>query len=915
MNLSLSPKPTDTAHVPSYSLFAQLLAGERLTLRIDPSLKTAAFSPSTRVLMLPSWSGFSNESWLLFIAHEVGHALFTPADGITTHPEFLRLSNAHGFVVVRNVLNVFEDIRIERLVRTKYRGLAGVFGRGYHSLLTQKFFGFDTTDLSDAVWAQKSVLDRINIYAKVGTLVRRSLSTSQEIAWFNRGLTADTFEEMLTLTEEVILALNEEQKKQLQQDQTGQPSQSNQPSQKNLPMDSQPSQDAQDSSSSPNGQPSQDGQPSQEAQDGQPSQSNQPSQDGQPSQDAQEAQDGQPSQDAQPSKDAQDGSATANGQSSNPQPVEGQAFGSDPFAIPSQQSAEQALNKAVRNSQFNAAQDMILPVDTKYLHYNDVTVEEVLAEWKAPADIRAAFHQAILSQRREQSPILASMIASFRANQSAWLARRVQVSRTGAIDTGKLAQYKLTEDLFLRRRSLPEAQNHGFVIHVDWSGSMDTKLATVLWQVLHLIWFAESIKVPVSVFGFSDAGSDSPSLIERKKLDTDLRWSRRGNGRLLELYRSNASATIKQEAQTFLFALAMRWSGQMGAAQGSMSRSYASEATMPRSMRGIAAQLQPLLEAKPVQELNDTFHHPYVNLGGTPLYHALFASIDTVRKFRQTHRIEQCISVWLTDGGDTDSLNTSNNEIVAEGGASRLPSHQYHVPREGHFGDESSLVARLIDPRSGRTFVHRSGHALATLFEIHRALTGATVVCVDITSSPMESLRRLLSKTDLKVVANLLGADFDYQARRYSRRQGRTIAPKVIVQTRKRVVMPTTSQGDFSSTGLLLVTRKQYPEIGCDAYLVSHPDWWLNSEVGTKSATRGAADVLRRSNSTFDVEEDDMAEPMTAAERAEARDEEARRAPVRLNAALLEQHATVAMRRFTAVLVPYMAAGRDDASV
>jgi len=410
------------------------------------------------------------------------------------------------------------------------------------------------------------------------------------------------------------------------------------------------------------------------------------------------------------------------------------------------------------------------------------------------------------------------------------------------------------------------------------------------------------------VFGFSDAGSDSPSLIERKKLDTDLRWSRRGNGRLLELYRSNASATIKQEAQTFLFALAMRWSGQMGAAQGSMSRSYASEATMPRSMRGIAAQLQPLLEAKPVTELHDTFHHPYVNLGGTPLYHALFASIDTVRKFRQTHRIEQCISVWLTDGGDTDSLNTTNNEIVAEG-ASRLPSHQYH-PREGHFGDESSLVARLIDPRSGRTFVHRSGHALATLFEIHRALTGATVVCVDITSSPMESLRRLLSKTDLKVVANLLGADFEYQARRFSRRRGVNIAPKVIVQTRKRVVMPTTSQGDFSSTGLLLVTRKQYPEIGCDAYLVSHPDWWLNSEVGTKSATRGAADVLRRSNSMFEDEED-----MTAAERAEARDEEARRAPVRLNAALLEQHATVAMRRFTAVLVPYMAAGRDDASV
>lgn len=906
MNLSLSPKPTATAHVPSYSLFAQLLAGERLTVRVDANLKTAAFSPDSRVLMLPSWSGFSNESWLLFIAHEVGHALYTPADSLTTHPEWLRLTKAHGLAVVKNVINVFEDIRIERLVRNKYRGLSGVFGRGYHSLLSQKFFGFEAAELSDAVWANKQVLDRINLYAKVGTLVRRSLSTSQEIAWYNRALKADTFEEVLTLVEEVILALTEEQKKNLKQEQAGQQSKSNQPSQKNLPLDGQPSNSPQDASQ--NGQ-SQDDQSSSESQndaaDGSPAQNGQPSQSDQSAQESKESQNGQSSSESQNDKsstDSKDSSPSQNGQSSSNQPTEGQDFGSDPFAIPSQESATAAMYTAAIAGRSRT--DVILPVDTKYLHYNDITVEEMLAEWKAPTDIRAALHQAVLSQRREQSPILASMIASFRANQSAWLARRVQVSRTGAIDTSKLAQYKLTEDLFLRRRSLPEAQNHGFVIHVDWSGSMDGKLATVLWQVLHLIWFAESIKVPVSVYGFSNSGNATPAFLAHRLLVATPGY-RRGDGRLLELYRSNTSAAIKQEAQTFLFALALRFAG-FGPAVRSWTTNTEPLATAPRSMRAVATKLIPIVEAKTDEEQRATFFHPYVSLGGTPLYHALFASIDTVRKFRQTHRIEQCISVWLTDGHDTDALNTVDGTIIPTAAPS-MRGDRYGI---GQFGTDS-FAARLIDPRSGRAFVVETGRTLATMFDVHRALTGATVVCVDITSTPMDSLRRVLSKTELSIAANLLGDE--YANTWCSRRRGGRIKAKVIVQTRKRVVMPTSGDGDFSSTGLLLVTRKQYPRIGCDAYLVSHPDWWVNSEVGTKSIKTAAADVLSRSNSSFDPE-DDADETLTEDEmRQWAIDE--RRTPVRLNAALLEQHATVAMRRFAAILVPYMAVGRDDASV
>ena len=537
------------SHVPSYSLFAQLLASERLRVTVDRRAKTASFSPEARILTLPSWSNFDNDAWLLFIAHEVGHALFTPADSFTRE-SFTSLATKYGHNAVLGVANVFEDVRIERLVREKYRGLAGTFSRGYHSLMNREFFGFTSQTIVPA-WASKTVLDRINIYAKVGGLLRLSLTEAQEIAWYNRALRAETFDDVMVLVAEVMSQLTEQQRQQAAQAaQNNQPSQgsqgnasqSSQPAQ-SQPTQGQPSQDGQPQpSQEQNGEPSQDAAPSNESQDGQPQssqeQNGEPSQDGQPSQSSQE-QNAQPSQGGQPSQE--------------PQSAQG-----DPFSIASQQAADQSLRNSIDRTNENST--VVLPMSTAHLHYNDRSVEDMLAAWKATPNEREIFRQIVHQQRREQSSILASMIAAFRANQAAWQSRRVQVSRSGVIDTVKLSQYKLTEDLFLRRRSLPEAQNHGFVLHVDWSGSMEGKMSVVLWQVLHLIWFAESIKVPVSVYAFSNSGNDTTKASEYRKLCYE-QYQHPEKGRLLELYRSNAPASVKQEAQAFLLALAVRFSG------------------------------------------------------------------------------------------------------------------------------------------------------------------------------------------------------------------------------------------------------------------------------------------------------------------------------------------------------------------
>ena len=60
------------------SQLAKLLATEDLIVE-NKKVETAQFNVHTRVLTLPNWDRASNNVYDSLVAHEVGHALFTPA--------------------------------------------------------------------------------------------------------------------------------------------------------------------------------------------------------------------------------------------------------------------------------------------------------------------------------------------------------------------------------------------------------------------------------------------------------------------------------------------------------------------------------------------------------------------------------------------------------------------------------------------------------------------------------------------------------------------------------------------------------------------------------------------------------------------------------------------------------------------
>ena len=94
------------------SQLAKLLATEDLIVE-SKKVKTAQFNVQSRVLTLPQWDKASENVYDSLVAHEVGHALYTPNEDWREKVQ-----------VPQQFVNVTEDVRIEKLMKRRYGGLS-----------------------------------------------------------------------------------------------------------------------------------------------------------------------------------------------------------------------------------------------------------------------------------------------------------------------------------------------------------------------------------------------------------------------------------------------------------------------------------------------------------------------------------------------------------------------------------------------------------------------------------------------------------------------------------------------------------------------------------------------------------------------------------------------------------------------
>ena len=429
------------------SQLAKLLATEDLIVE-NKKVETAEFNVHTRVLTLPRWENASNNVYDSLVAHEVGHALFTPdVDWRETH------DIPHVFV------NVVEDVRIEKLMRRKYAGIAKTFYNGYHELSDNDFFDLDGKDISDL-----NLADRINIYNKIGNFVDVSFSDAEKKI-LSLVESCETFEEVLDASQ----TLYEYCKDEVNSD------------------------DDASSEQVAEVEPTEDGTEEIEAND-----------------QGEETEE----QEFQTPESSTQGSSQYDPVLEDFEDMDmGGQEGSDEPTVETAEALADKLkdlinldgveNRYVELPKLNL-EDVVVPNDVIHKVCNDSWIEsESYNKEFSEANIFEDIDAEYVQFKREAQKEVNYLVKEFECKKAADSYARATTARTGVLDCSKLHTYKHNEDLFKKVTTLADGKNHGLVFILDWSGSMHTVLKDTVKQLYNLIWFCRKVNIPFEVYAFT----------------------------------------------------------------------------------------------------------------------------------------------------------------------------------------------------------------------------------------------------------------------------------------------------------------------------------------------------------------------------------------------------------------------------
>ena len=434
---------------------AKLLATEDLIIE-NRKVSTASFDVERRVLTLPMWEKASTTVYDLLVGHEVGHALYTPNENwMLDYPE-----------VPQSFVNVFEDVRIEKLMKQKYPGLTKTFYTGYSQLADQDFFGLEGHDEEDI-----NLADRINIHYKIGNFTDISFE-SDEQQFVDRAFKTKTFQDVLELANDLTIFLKEQQQQQeslgeLSFDEDGEMGSLMRAPQGGELTDKSPNSEGQ-------GQPDVKDMTNEELIDELERLS-----------DSNDVGGVHGNLEAVTDKTLQDNLENLNkktiGEHREPEYVELPDLNMK-TVVARNSEVHEYLNDHYSKSQKHFDQNS----DTKSF---DI-YEKVDSEYR-------------LFRRAAQKEVN-YLVKEFEMRKSADAYARATISKTGILDCTKLHSYKYNEDLFKKITTLPDGKNHGLIFVLDWSGSMATVLKDTVKQLFNLIWFCKKVQIPFKVFAFTN---------------------------------------------------------------------------------------------------------------------------------------------------------------------------------------------------------------------------------------------------------------------------------------------------------------------------------------------------------------------------------------------------------------------------
>ena len=524
---------------------AKLLATENLTVE-HRRVSTAYFDVDKRVLCLPIWKTASNTVYDLLVGHEVGHALYTPNEDFSG--------------AKKSFINVLEDARIERMMKVTYPGLRKSFFDGYKELWDRDFFGVKDQDPQTL-----SLIDRINLYFKGNPGIP---FTDEEFVWVNRAEKTNTFQDVVDLAKELYdFCADKQEEKECP------------------PMPSSKDGKHQADSEIEN---SGDGESEQQSEEW-PTESD-------------------PEQDHRNDRDFSDDAAELE------VPSYQGGEGVDETKSVTDEALAQALESLVDDTAKEwvylstpdpKVDDYIVPFAvTQEKLFNYFYDEDRHSDWKEHVQYAVDHYNAF---KKDTQKTVSYLCKQFEMKKSADEYRRAATSKTGVLDTNKLHTYKYNDDIFRKVTVIPEGKNHGLVMYLDWSGSMQHQLLDTLKQTYNLIWFCKKSGIPFRVYAFQ-SGYGMGDLGEKAPSDVQGQLAIASDFRLLEFFSSRQNKQSLEKSMQLVYAQVF--------AMGGWRLSYLSEYT----------------------------------LGGTPLAEAVYCTRNIVANLKKVERVSKVNVICLTDG-------------------------------------------------------------------------------------------------------------------------------------------------------------------------------------------------------------------------------------------------------------------------
>jgi hypothetical protein len=578
----------------SLDLLSSLLAMENITV-LRERVPTASFDIKNRVLRVPILINMNNSEELLFRLHEVGHALYTDESYMT----YIQMET--GRKAFRGYMNILEDVRIERMIKKHYPGCRKDFYSGYASLNDRNFFGIENKDLS-----KYTLIDRINIFYKVGfkSGVR---FTPEEMVFVREADETNTLADVYQLAKRVYDFAKEqaEKKKQQNPEEIGD-EESDEDSMEELVFDGDDIFGDSESDDIEYG--------DEEGEGEQQSSGNL----------GEESEEGEESDEKQNSGGAGSGNIE------------------DDIAPETQESFDRSLNNNIEahgRDVFYVAPEMVIqPLFEEYrIALNFMRAAD--ADKDQYVDATVGMTEKYQRFKRDNQKAVAHLVKEFEMRKAATRYARTQTAQTGSLSMNKIHGYKTGNDLFKKLNIVADDQNHGFLMLLDWSGSMDLCLSDAVGQVITLAQFCRRVNIPFKVVAFSDGISTdhyNKAMFQTKKLLDGIHYS------------------LDNHACRMITFLDSKMSGS--------EFEYMSEAMY--TLRILRAR-SPRIPGSASEFVSHGGSRIY-DLNGTPLGAALTWAYQYLDEFKKSIGVEKMTFVTVTDGdGGEDSFRNTKTGAIA----------------------------------------------------------------------------------------------------------------------------------------------------------------------------------------------------------------------------------------------------------